>query len=98
MKKQIKRLSPHQNGKVVAVLITISALLMFIPMAVLMYFMLPQVDQQGNPVEYPIFMFAVMPIFYLVFGYIFAALGCAIYNVVYKFIGGFEFEVEEKND
>jgi hypothetical protein len=97
VRKQIKRLSPHQNGKVFAVLMTISAILIFIPMAIMIYFAGPQVDQNGNPVELPIFMFAIMPIFYLVFGYIFAATGCAIYNFVYRFLGGFEFEIEEKS-
>ena len=96
MKKQIRRLSPHQNGKVLAVLMAIGAVLTFIPMAIMAYFFMPQIDQGGNPVEFPIFMFAIMPIFYLVFGYISIAIGCAIYNFVYGFIGGFEFEVEEK--
>jgi hypothetical protein len=75
---------------------TISAALMFIPMAIMMYFVAPQADQNGNPVELPIFMFAIMPIFYLIFGYVFVATGCAIYNFVYRFVGGFEFEIEEK--
>jgi ABC-type multidrug transport system fused ATPase/permease subunit len=97
MKKQIKRLSPHQNGKVFAVLMTISAILMFIPMAIVIYFVGSQVDQNSKPVELPIFMFAIMPIFYLLFGYIFIAIGCAIYNFVYRFVGGFEFEIEEKS-
>lgn len=97
MKKQIKRLSPHQNGKVFAVLMTISAILMFIPMAIVIYFVGSQVDQNSNAVELPISMFAITPMFYLLFGYIFIAIGCAIYNFVYRFVGGFEFEIEEKN-
>ena len=38
MKKQIRRLSPHQNGKVFAVLMTIGALVIFIPMTLMMFF------------------------------------------------------------
>lgn len=95
MKRQIKRLSPHQNGKVFAVLMTIGAIVMFIPMALMMYFIGPQTDAQGNPVEFPIFMFVILPVFYLVFGYISVAIGCAIYNFCYRFIGGIEFETEE---
>ena len=98
MKKQIKRLSPHQNGKVVAVLMTIGAVLMLIPMAVMMYSVMPQVDPNGNPVKFPISMLAVLPLFYLLFGYIAVATGCVIYNFIYRFIGGLEFEVEEKNE
>ena len=96
MKKQIKRLSPHQNGKVFAILMTVGAITMFVPMAIIMSLMGPQVDQNGNPVEFPVVMFAIMPFFYLIFGYIFTAIACAIYNLFYRFIGGIEFETEEK--
>lgn len=94
MKKQIKRLSPHQNAKVFAILMTVGAIVMFIPMAIVMSFVGPQVDQNGNPVELPIMMFAIMPFFYLIFGYIFTAVACAIYNYFFRFIGGIEFETE----
>jgi len=96
MKKQIKRLSPHQNGKVFAILMTVSAIIMFIPMAIMMASLGPQVDQNGNPIEYPIAIFVIMPFFYLIFGYIFTAVGCAMYNLFYRFIGGIEYETEEK--
>jgi len=97
MKAQIIRLSPHQNGKVFAVLMTISAVLMFIPMAAMMFFIGPQVDANDNPGELPIVMLAALPVFYLVFGYIFVVIGCAIYNLVFKLIGGIEFELEEQD-
>jgi len=97
MKQQIKRFSPHQNGKVIAVLMTIGAALMFIPMVIVTYLVMPQVDQPGNPVRLPVFMFAILPVFYLVFGYIIVATGCAIYNFVYRLIGGIEFEIEENS-
>ena len=96
MKKQIKRLSPHQNAKVFAILMTVGAIVMFIPMAIIMLLVGPQVDQNGNPVESSIMMFAIMPFFYLIFGYIFTAIACAIYNVFFRFIGGIEFETEEQ--
>ena len=96
MKKQVKRLSPHQNGKVFAILMMVGATIMFIPMAIMMSLIGPQVDQNGNPVELPIVMFAIMPFFYLIFGYIFTAIACAIYNLLFRFIGGFEFETVEK--
>jgi len=98
MKQQIKRLSPHQNGKVFAILMTVGALLMFIPMAILMSFVAPQVDQNVSPVEFPIFVFVIMPFFYLIFGYIFIVIWCTIYNYFFKYIGGFEFEIEEKDN
>jgi hypothetical protein len=40
----------------------------------------------------PMFMMLVMPVLYLIFGYISVAIGCAIYNALYKFVGGIEFE------
>lgn len=76
---------------------TVGALFMFIPMAIGMSLVAPQVDQHGNPIEFPFLMFAIMPFFYLIFGYIFIALSCAIYNFSYKYIGGLEFEAEEKS-
>ena len=38
------------------------------------------------------FMLLVLPVMYLVLGYISVVIGCAIYNVLYKFVGGIEFE------
>jgi hypothetical protein len=37
-------------------------------------------------------MMLMMPIFYLVFGYVMVAIGCAVYNFMFKYIGGIEFE------
>ena len=95
MKKQIKRLSLHQNGKVFAILMTVGAIIIFIPMSIVMSYIGPQVDQHGNPIEFPIVMFAILPFFYLIFGYIFTVIACAIYNYFFRFIGGIEFETEE---
>ena len=77
---------------------TIAALCMFIPMTIIMSFVAPQVDQNGNPVEFPMAMLIAIPFFYLIFGYITTAIGCAIYNFFYPYIGGFEFEAEEKDE
>ncbi len=98
MKRQIKRFSPHQNGKVFAVLMALSFLPIFIPMMIIMTFMVPNVDPNGNPVEFPKMMFALMPLFYLVIGYISTAIGSLIYNFIarFKFIGGFELEFKEE--
>ena len=97
MKKQIKRLAPHQNGKVFGILMAVSTLPMLGLMMVPMLFMMPKVDNTGNPIDFmfPFGMFLLMPIFYLVFTYLFVALGCWVYNVLFKFIGGFEFEFKE---
>lgn len=97
MKRQIKRLSPHQNGKVAGIMMAITTLPMFLIMIVPMTLMVPKVDQAGNPVDFgfPFIMFLIMPVFYLIFTYLFVAFGCWVYNIFYKLIGGFEFEFDE---
>lgn len=97
MQKQIKRLSLHQNGKVFGVLMGITSLIFLMPMFLVMSFSMPHLDQHGNPVYFPGFIFLIMPFFYLVFGYISVVMGCFIYNLLVKYIGGIEFELEDKN-
>jgi hypothetical protein len=96
MKKQISRFSPHQNGKVFGILMAVSSLVFFVPFfAITMYFA-PDVDQHGNPVTFPKFMLILFPVLYLVIGYLMTAIGCAIYNLFFQFIGGIEFEVKDE--
>jgi hypothetical protein len=45
MKKQIKRLSPHQNGKVFGVLMAVTTLPLFLPMILMMNLAGPPVDR-----------------------------------------------------
>lgn len=86
MKKQIARFSPHQNGKVFAVLMALSSLLFVVP------FMLIASLAGPKGMGPPTFMFVVFPLLYLVFGYITVAIGCFVYNHMYKYVGGIEFE------
>lgn len=96
MKKQIKRLSPHQNAKVFSILMAVAVIPFLIPMFLMVIFGPQPVDAQGNPIDgFPRFIFILFPLFYLVFGYISVAIGCAIYNFLAKRIGGFEFETAE---
>lgn len=76
----------------------VTSLPIFFLMMVPMFFMIPQVDHAGNPTDFgwPFGMFFFMPIIYLVFTYIFVALGCWIYNIFFTLIGGFEFEFYEE--
>jgi hypothetical protein len=85
VKIQIQRFSPHQNGKVFAVLMTLSSLFMTTPFVLLGYFLAPE----GQAM--PLIMIVVFPVMYLVFGYIGVAVGCWFYNLMYPFIGGIEF-------
>jgi hypothetical protein len=86
MKQQIARFSPHQNGKVFAILMTTGALVFLIPFMLLAFATAPA---ESRP---PVLFFLALPILYLVMGYVSVAAGCAIYNALFKHIGGIEFE------
>ena len=86
MSQQVARLSPHQNGKVFAVLMAVTSLIFILPFFV--FFGL--IGMGGN--RPPVLTMLIMPVLYLVFGYITVAIGCAIYNFMYRYIGGIEFE------
>jgi hypothetical protein len=85
MKHQISRLSPHQNAKVFAVLMTVASLVFLVPIMLLSSAFSP-----GRGV--PIMMVVVLPLFYLVIGYVMTVVGCWFYNVMFQFVGGIEFE------
>jgi len=47
----------------------------------------------GGP---PALMILIMPVMYLVIGYLSVAIGCAVYNFMFKYIGGIEFEAKSE--
>ena len=87
-----------QNGKVFGVLMAVSSLIFLMPMFLVITLSMPSVDQHGHPVNFPKFIFLIMPIAYLVFGYVFVAIGSWIYNFMVKYIGGIEFVLEDKSE
>ena len=86
MKQQIARFSPHQNGKVFAILMLVVSLIFMVPFMLLAFATAPA---EAKP---PMMLLLAMPVLYLVFGYLSIVIGCAIYNVLFKHIGGIEFE------
>lgn len=86
MKQQVARFSPHQNAKVFAVLMAVTSLIFLVPF--MLIFMLAG-PATARP---PMIMLLAMPIFYLVLGYISVAVGCSIYNFLYPYLGGIEYE------
>ena len=86
MKNQIERFSPHQNGKVVAVLMALTSLVFVIPFMLLASLASPR--GAGPPMVFVV----LLPLFYLVLGYLSVAAGCWFYNLMYKYVGGIEFE------
>jgi hypothetical protein len=65
-----------------------------IPVA-LAFSVMPMGKGQAGP---PVFFFLLFPIICLVMGYLMVAVGCMVYNVSYKFLGGVEYETSEAND
>ena len=89
MKHRIARLSPHQNGKVMGAFMGVISLVFLVP---LFLFALPFTPPDQRP---PLFVVFAAPVFYLVFTYVFVAIGCFIYNLLVRFVGGLEFESAE---
>lgn len=94
MKRQITRLSPHQNGKVFGVLLGLSSLVFLIPM-IIGASLMPMPADGSAAMAPPVGMMLLFPVLYLVMGYVMTAIGCAIYNFAYKYIGGIEYETSD---
>lgn len=92
MKQQVSRLSPHQNGKVFGVLMAISSLVFLVPFFLIFSATVP--PGTGGP---PAFMILIMPVMYLVIGYLSVAIGCALYNFMFRYLGGIEFEARAQD-
>jgi hypothetical protein len=92
MKQQIARFSPHQNGKVFAVITAIGSVVFMVPF---MLFAFTGAPEGARP---PFWFVVGMPLMYLVMGYISVAIGCAVYNLLYRYVGGIEFETEGVGD
>ena len=88
MKIQISRFAPHQNAKVIVVLMALSSLVFSLPLF-LIFSVLPHPEGQQST---PTIVFLILPIVYLVMGYVMVAIGCALYNFVTQYTGGIEYE------
>ena len=92
MKTQIKRLSPHQNGKVFGVMMALGSLIFVLPMAAIVAFFPTPTNAAGQSLMPAAWIYLCVPIIYLIMGYLMTAAGCFFYNVAYRYIGGIEFE------
>lgn len=88
MKKQIKRISIAQTSKIVAILYVIFGLIYSV-------IGIPMILLGRTELKVMGFMYLFMPFIMGVFGFIFVAIGCWIYNLVASKFGGIEFEVED---
>lgn len=87
MPQQIRRFGVGQTAKVVATLYVLMGLV-FVPIFLIAAKFSPKETGFG-----PGFALA-LPIIYGVLGFIFTAIGCAIYNFVAGLVGGIEVELE----
>ncbi|NML15947.1 hypothetical protein [Azohydromonas caseinilytica] len=90
MKQQVARLSPHQNAKVFAVLTAVTSLIFITPIFLLLSVLAPAESRT------PVLMIVFMPLLYLALTYLSVIAGCALYNFIYPYVGGIEFEAKSK--
>ena len=94
MKQQIKRLSPHQNGKVFGVICALGSLVFVIPMSLAFNAM----PGAGGNAGMPGWLLLAFPVIYLVMGYLSVAIACLVYNFAFSFLGGIEYETVEVHE
>jgi hypothetical protein len=83
MRQQLVRLSPVQTAKVMAALYGLMGFV-FVPFIYFAMKFSPNANQPGAW-----FLIAV-PLGYALFGFVFVAIGCLLYNFVATFTGGIE--------
>lgn len=88
MKKQIINVSVLQAAKVSAALYFVVSLVFI---AIFAVFTTLFGSRMGMPVMY----LFIAPVIYLVVGFIFTAIGAALYNLVASVVGGIEFTTKE---
>lgn len=91
MRKRITRVAPFQLGKLFAVLYAIFSIPVALIMGIAASFGPP--DQ-----SMPIAMIIAIPVFYVVFGFLFMALAAWLYNVAAKWVGGIEYVTEDVSE
>jgi uncharacterized membrane protein (DUF485 family) len=101
MIRRIKRIAPFQAGKILGILYGCMGLIFlpFFAIFALVSAFLPQAHANPGPpaaVMAGIFfgMAVFLPILYGIMGFIFGVLGAAVYNLIARWVGGFEVEVE----
>jgi hypothetical protein len=93
--RKIKRIAPLQAGKMLGILYGILGLLV-IPIFLVMSAVATQMPapQRVGILAFGLGFAVAAPFFYGAMGFVFGALGALVYNVIAKWIGGIEVEVE----
>lgn len=95
--KSLKYIAPHKTALTMSILFAVSSLIFLIPMYAMFYSVVPTTGPNGEAVDvtFPMWMLVVLPISYLVIGYLFTGLFAWLYNLTARFTGGITFKVSE---
>jgi hypothetical protein len=89
--KRIKRFGVYQTSKVFAIIYFIVTAIFMIPIGL---FMTMMGTGSSSWMPFSGTMFFVLPFVYGLVGFITTAIGCAVYNLIARWTGGIEFQVE----
>ena len=92
MSKQLSRIAPWQAGKLFAVMYFFLSLVFVIPM-ILITAVAPM--PVGPGIHFGVGALLLLPFMYALAGLIFVPLGCWLYNIAAKFVGGLQITVTE---
>lgn len=93
--RRIKKFGIYQTAKVSALIYFFLGLVIVVPL-----FLILSAVGSATDSEIPFFggaMVFIIPFFYAAIGFVFTAIGCAIYNLIAGWTGGIEVEVEVEN-
>jgi len=99
MKQRIKRIAPVQLGKMLAVIYALLSLI-FVPFILMFGAIASTMHKTPGAPPFPAMLglgmgfMIFMPVIYAIMGFIGGALGALIYNLVAKWLGGIEVEME----
>jgi hypothetical protein len=94
LSKQLTRIAPWQAGKLFAFIYFVLSIVLVIPLALLS----SAVPSNVPGPHFGVAFFIAIPFLYAICGLIFVPLGCWIYNVAARFMGGLEVTVTDKID
>jgi hypothetical protein len=92
--KQLTRIAPWQAGKLFALIYFVMSFFLAVPFAL----MSSTVPSNAPGPHFGIGFFIAMPFIYALCGLIFVPVGCLIYNLAARFVGGLEISVSDKAD
>lgn len=88
--KRVKKFGVYQTAKVAAVICFLLTAVVFIPM----FGIMSMISGSSDPSPLVGFFVLLTPFKYGLFGFIFTAIGCLLYNLISKWTGGIELEFE----